>query len=336
MSGMLNTRKLELVHVLLKDIHMFHAHPHILPAETHSNQRLTERCLAKALLHLSSNNISTQRASSIPATLLFPKSDDNDDDDEIPNTTSSAAATLNVEASLGDVHSFLTYARAESARASSSTYQPIHAPDQHTCHGVSYTPLLASCHDHCRGEAHSAENSGDDDEASDDERHESAEQAENDDDDDDDDEATTTLDLHSLQAMHNGFTFVCVLGGAAELEAAATSAANSSSSSAAAAAAASGNCGATLLHVRLANDNATLVWSQPAWTLAVRAATTTTAKTESLTAASQQSPTTAAAAAATAQSVLPAPSSGAVSSSSSSAKSRVLESLNRLTTSSKK
>jgi hypothetical protein len=50
-GGLLNTRKLELAHMLLQDINMFHLHPHSMPISNSDNNRLISSTISNMTLN---------------------------------------------------------------------------------------------------------------------------------------------------------------------------------------------------------------------------------------------------------------------------------------------
>lgn len=146
-SGLLNTRKLELAHMLLQDINMFHQHPGRMPDANLDKDRLISSALAnmelndrrakiKQPLILSASNktashevvSSTTATTSIPAPIGVPGG--------VGVATTIAAAVAKsrldeeIEMNLNDLTSFTLYA----SKKPSLIYQPIreHLPTSST------------------------------------------------------------------------------------------------------------------------------------------------------------------------------------------------------------
>ena len=112
-GGLLNTRKLELAHMLLQDINMFHLHPNTMPAANLDNNRLISSAISNMTLNekklmkktklpneastkLISNNIAK---SSSNLTLESNGSMSNSPQLEVKMNSSKTEATLNRHAS---------------------------------------------------------------------------------------------------------------------------------------------------------------------------------------------------------------------------------------------
>lgn len=228
-GGLLNTRKLELAHMLLQDINMFHLHPTRMPDANMDNRRL----ISSAISNMELNDRKLKLRNSICkeiTNLNLSKSSNNlivlkENIDSSPKLRSSKTAEISnsqmlhksskenlckvyneedeIETSLSDFVSFSLYA----SRKPSILYQPIR--EQNTLcslasqtsteprfkHNISYIPL----------------------------------------------DDNPKLDSHLLQMLHNGFTFTCILN---EWDMTQSN---------------------FLLNVRLEADNSTLIWSRPAW-----------------------------------------------------------------------
>lgn len=132
-GGLLNTRKLELVHMLLQDVSMFHEHPSRMP----DNNLDSDRFVAAAVSNLAANDRKTQavvvRASlaKSSSTLAYAKpvlskansrGELSSCEDSNRQTTSGALDRYNEEvASLNDLASFISYA----SRQPGQGFQPI-------------------------------------------------------------------------------------------------------------------------------------------------------------------------------------------------------------------
>ncbi|CAF0890793.1 unnamed protein product [Brachionus calyciflorus] len=185
-GGLLNTRKLDLTHMLLQDINMFHLHPHKMPSDsTLDNKRL----VSSAIANMEYNDRKIKLKSKSSLSLLNDnqttmKLDDEHDD---------------METSLNDYSSFILYAN----RKPIQTYRPIRdqiilSPLQNETkykHSISYVSV----------------------------------------------DDNFKLDFQTLQMLHNGFTFSCILN---EWDMSQSN---------------------YLLNIRLESDNSTLIWSRPAW-----------------------------------------------------------------------
>lgn len=242
-GGLLNTRKLELAHMLLQDINMFHLHPNIMPdsnldncrlissaisnmelndrriksnlkiIESHSNlAKLSNLTSSSTNLTKSSTNLVSLNNSYSPqpsAKLNSSKTDANINQsastDEKPNANIPNELNIKeeIETSINDLASFILYA----SRKPSKAYQPI--KEQH-----SISPTPASNPSDVRMKHNISYIPLDD---------------------------NPKLDYHTLQALQNGFTFTCILN---ELDMMQSN---------------------FLLNIRLESDNSTLIWSRPAW-----------------------------------------------------------------------
>ena len=228
-SGLLNTRKLELAHMLLQDISMFHAHPGTPPDPSLDSKRFISAAVSNLASNDRRNKAHTILLDSARKTtthsLLAPNSTNlskslsnltlksvsnvsknsssrNELNTDTESTISSSHDKYEQEvASLNDLASFISYG----SRKPSKIYQPIkeqspgsvliNTNESRAKHKVSYLKV----------------------------------------------DDNPKLDYHLIQALQNGFTFACVLN---EWEITQSS---------------------YLLNIRLESDNSTLVWSRPSW-----------------------------------------------------------------------
>ncbi len=237
-GGLLNTRKLELAHLLLQDINMFHLHPIQMP---NSSSDLN-RCISAAVSHLTSSDRKSRTHSSLTndplkasipnvSTLLTPlgnnnspngnnvgsSSNSNNKIGNIKNTVSLGKINTGSQqqseelttpssyeedvAGLNDLASFITYASCKP----NQTYMPIREDN----------PMLSmNVQDIIRVKHNVSYIKLDD---------------------------NPKLDHSSLQALQNGFTFVCFFNESEPMQS------------------------NYLLNIRLESDNSTLIWSKPAW-----------------------------------------------------------------------
>jgi hypothetical protein len=188
-GGLFNTRKLELAHMLLQDINMFHMHPNVMPCSRVKNLNLTTRFVSNLISSLQQSPINIKHMSNPNLT-----------------TTTTTTTTTSAEDDLNDLSLFKEY----TSNKPNKTYLPIREDylTSGNCasvnaqqdldrnkHDISYLKL----------------------------------------------DDNPKLDHHLLQQLHNGYTFVCILNENDALQS------------------------NHLLNIRLESDNATLIWSKPAW-----------------------------------------------------------------------
>ena len=234
-GGLLNTRKLELAHMLLQDISMFHSHPVKMPDTALDSGRFIAAAVSnliandrKAKAHISLTDsatkftaaslltpVLTQSLSRSSSNLVFKSNTSlNKARSEEPHQEESGKQTkgqylecyIEEVGGLNDLASFISYA----SRKPSQTYLPIKEDlfdpaanlsgnetgfGTRSQHNVSYVRL----------------------------------------------DDNPLIDSHVLQTLQNGFTFVCMLNEWEMMQS---------------------NC---LLNIRLELNNSTLIWSKPAW-----------------------------------------------------------------------
>lgn len=228
-AGLLNTRKLELAHMLLQDISMFHSHPMKMPDSNMDSNRFISAAVSqlvandrKAQAHLSLNDSASKYGNTTTSTagLLNPLVHSNLSKSASSLTYKSSSslnkaseeAALRLESyneevgGLNDLASLISYVSGKTSQSftpirddfsmvGSSMATPPMDSIKATQHNISFVQLQ--------------DNPG--------------------------------LDNQVIQTLQNGFTFVCALN---ELEVVQSS---------------------CLLNIRLEANNSTLVWSKPAW-----------------------------------------------------------------------
>jgi len=102
-GGLFNTRKLELAHMLLQDINMFHMHPNVMPCSRVKNLNLTTRFI--------SNLISSSSSQQTPINIKQMSN---------PNLTTTTTTT-SAEDDLNDLTLFKEY----TSNKPNKTYLPI-------------------------------------------------------------------------------------------------------------------------------------------------------------------------------------------------------------------
>lgn len=227
-AGLLNTRKLELAHMLLQDISMFHSHPVKMPDSNMDCNRFISAAVSqlvandrKTQAHLSLNDSASKCGNKATSTgLLNPLVHSNlsKSASSLTYKSSSSLSKASEEAAhrvesyneevggLNDLASLISYVSGKS----SQSFTPIR--DDFSMVGSSMaTPPIDSIKatQHNISFIQLQDNPG--------------------------------LDNQVIQTLQNGFTFVCALN---ELEVVQSS---------------------CLLNIRLEANNSTLVWSKPAW-----------------------------------------------------------------------
>lgn len=180
-GGLLNTRKLELTHMLLQDISMFHVHPSKMPDTNLDSNRLISSAIANMTLNdkkirLKSENIVKSNSLTKSSSNLSPQLSTNryGSNSKPDLNTTPEQSSLNhgeeIDASINDLTSFCLYASVKP----SQVYQPVREQhpignsnlnDPRTRHNISYLKL----------------------------------------------DDNPKLDHHLLQTLQNGMTFACVL-----------------------------------------------------------------------------------------------------------------------------
>ena len=238
-GGLLNTRKLELAHMLLQDINMFHLHPIQMP---NASSDLT-RCISAAVSQLTSSERKSRTHSSLTidpfktsiqnvSSLLTPLGNNNSTNvtsSMNSNTSNNKIANIKNTVSLGKINTSSIQQQSEELATNSNSYEEDVAGLNDLASFITYAsckpnqtfmpirednPLLSNVQDPGRIRHNVSYMKLDD---------------------------NPKLNHSSLQSLQNGFTFVCFLNESEPLQS------------------------NHLLNIRLESDNSTLIWSKPAW-----------------------------------------------------------------------